>query len=150
MAGFLSDKIGRKITLVMMLLFQALLMFVAIPVIGSNNSSSIILVLIATLIGFNYGTNLSLFPSFTKDKWGLKSFGTNYGIVFTAWGVGGFVMGRLSQMLQAASGNYTSSFITAGVLLIIGTILALTIKEKEERGGTINGFKKIETSKAFS
>jgi MFS family permease len=129
-AGILSDRIGRKITLVIMLLFQALLMFAAIPVIGTDNSSSIILVLIATLIGFNYGTNLSLFPSFTKDNWGLKSFGTNYGIVFTAWGVGGFVMGRLSQMLQAGSGSYNSSFITAGVLLVIGGIIAFTLKEK--------------------
>jgi OFA family oxalate/formate antiporter-like MFS transporter len=111
-------------------LFQALLMFAAIPVIGSENSSSLILVLIATLIGFNYGTNLSLFPSLTKDSWGLKSFGTNYGIVFTAWGVGGFVMGRLSQMLQAASGNYNASFMTAGVLLVLGGIIALTLKEQ--------------------
>ena len=148
-AGFLSDKIGRKITLIIMLLFQAILMFAAIPVIGSGNSNSLFLVVIATLIGFNYGTNLSLFPSFTKDKWGLKSFGTNYGIVFTAWGVGGFVMGRLSQMLQASSGSYNSSFITAGVLLIIGSILAFTLKEKDERR-VRNEFKKIETSKAFS
>lgn len=129
-AGILSDRIGRRITLAIMLLFQAFLMFAAIPVIGSENSSSIILVLIATLIGFNYGTNLSLFPSFTKDNWGLKSFGTNYGIVFTAWGVGGFVMGRLSQMLQAGSGSYNSSFITAGLLLVAGGIVAFTLKEK--------------------
>lgn len=129
-AGILSDKIGRKITLVIMLFFQALLMFVAIPVIGSDNTNSVVLVLIATFIGFNYGTNLSLFPSIAKDSWGLKNFGINYGIIFTAWGVGGFVMGRLSQMLQAASGSYTSSFITAGVLLIIAGILALTLKGK--------------------
>ncbi len=129
-AGILSYKIGRKITLIIMLLFQALLMFAAIPVIGSENSSSLILVLIATLIGFNYGTNLSLFPSLTKDSWGLKSFGTNYGIVFTAWGVGGFVMGRLSQMLQAASGNYNASFMTAGVLLVLGGIIAFTLKKQ--------------------
>jgi len=51
-----------------------------------------VIVLVATLIGFNYGANLSLFPSFTKDLWGLKSFGVNYGILFTAWGVGGFAL----------------------------------------------------------
>jgi MFS transporter, OFA family, oxalate/formate antiporter len=129
-AGIMSDKIGRKVTLLIMLLFQAILMFVAIPVISSGTSNAILIVIIATLIGFNYGTNLSLFPSLTKDAWGLKNFGINYGILFTAWGVGGFVMGRLSQMLQASSGNYNSSFITAGVLLIIASILVLTLKEK--------------------
>jgi MFS family permease len=131
-AGILSDKIGRKATLIIMLLFQAILMFIAIPVVGSGNTNSIILVFIATLIGFNYGTNLSLFPSLTKDSWGLKNFGINYGIVFTAWGVGGFVMGRLSQMLQASSGSYNSSFITAGILLIISVIVAFTIKSEKQ------------------
>jgi nitrate/nitrite transporter NarK len=100
-----------------MLLFQAILMFIAIPVISSGTSNAILIVIIATLIGFNYGTNLS-FPLTYKGQLGVKNFGINYGIVFTAWGVGGFVMGRLSQMLQASSGNYNSSFITAGILLI--------------------------------
>ena len=43
--------------------------------------AAVVIVLLATLIGFNYGANLSLFPSFTKDLWGLKNFGMNYGIL---------------------------------------------------------------------
>lgn len=128
-AGLLSDKIGRKQTLFIMLAFQAVLMFVAIPVVGSKGTNAFALVLVATLIGFNYGTNLSLFPSFTKDLYGLKNFGINYGILFTAWGVGGFVLSRLSQMFQASSGgSYSSSFVTAGILLAVGAILAFTLK----------------------
>jgi hypothetical protein len=94
----------------------------------------------ATLIGFNYGANLSLFPSFTKDLWGLKSFGVNYGILFTAWGVGGFALSRLSQMLYQASkdaagkGSYQSSFITAGILLIAGAALTLLLKPQAKSG----------------
>ena len=88
--------------------------------------------MLATLIGFNYGTNLSLFPSLTKDFWGLKNFGLNYGVVFTAWGVGGFVMSRISQMLKAGSGSFTSSFIFAGVLLAIGAVLTLTLRTAEK------------------
>ena len=129
-AGILSDRIGRKDTLASMLSFQALLMLFAIPIVGFNNTSDILLVLLATLIGFNYGTNLSLFPALAKDMWGLKHFGTNYGILFTAWGIGGFVMGRMSQMLQAATGSYTYSFLSAAALLVIGVILTLKIKEK--------------------
>jgi OFA family oxalate/formate antiporter-like MFS transporter len=67
----------------------------------------------------------------TKDNWGLKNFGINYGIVFTAWGVGGFVMGRLSQMLIASTGSYTSSFLTAAALLIVGAFLSLTLKGRK-------------------
>jgi MFS transporter, OFA family, oxalate/formate antiporter len=126
-AGLLSDKIGRRLTLTLMLLFQCVLMLVAIPIIGKS-SSAVILVLLATLIGFNYGTNLSLFPSLTKDKWGLKNFGINYGIVFTAWGIGGFVMPILSQMLYAKYQVYTYSFLTAAILLFIGALLTFAME----------------------
>ena len=127
-AGVLSDKIGRRWTLMLLLLIQAVLMFVAIPVTASTDGAKFIIVLLATFIGFNYGANLSLFPSFTKDLWGLKNFGMNYGVLFTAWGVGGFVLSRVQQMLKASSGNFSSSFIVAGVLLAVGAALTFLIR----------------------
>ena len=127
-AGLLSDKIGRRLTLIIMLFFQAGLMFAAIPL--NCTGSAVIWILLATLIGFNYGANLSLFPSFTKDLGGLKSFGLNYGIVFTAWGVGGLVMGRLSQTLAASTGGFNLSFIVAGIMLLIGAGLATRLKRR--------------------
>lgn len=126
-AGVVSDRIGRSRTLLIMMVAQAVLMFAAVP--AMRTGSAAILVLLATFIGFNYGTNLSLFPSFTKDFWGLKNFGTNYGILFSSWGVAGFVMGRVSQMLTARTGSYELSFVLAGVLLLAGAGLALTLRE---------------------
>ena len=127
-AGILSDRIGRCRTLMFVLLFQAALMFIAIPIISSEGDAGFIIVLIATFIGFNYGANLSIFPSFAKDLWGLKNFGINYGCLFTSWGVGGFVLSRLQQMLKEGSGNFISSFLTAGILLTIGAALTLLLK----------------------
>jgi MFS transporter, OFA family, oxalate/formate antiporter len=127
-AGMASDKFGRKATLAGVLIFQAALMLAAIPLVSSKETSALLIVLLATFIGFNYGANLSLFPSFAKDRWGLKSFGVNYGILFTAWGVGGFVMSRVQQTLMAASGSYTSSLIIAAVMLGVGTLLTLMLK----------------------
>jgi MFS family permease len=128
-AGLLSDRIGRRWTLFIVLIFQAVLMFAAIPVTTTRGLAPVVIVLLASLIGFNYGANLSLFPSFTKDLWGLKTFGMNYGLLFSAWGVGGLVLPRLQQTLTAQSGgNYTSSFITAGLLLIVGGGLTFLIK----------------------
>ncbi|MGN6554820.1 MAG: L-lactate MFS transporter [Verrucomicrobiota bacterium] len=128
-AGVLSDKIGRRWTLMLVLLFQAVLMFAAIPVTASKETTPMIILLIATFIGFNYGANLSLFPSLTKDLWGLKNFGMNYGVLFTAWGVGGFALSRVQQMLTTASkGSFQSSFVAAGVLLIVGAVLTLWIR----------------------
>jgi MFS transporter, OFA family, oxalate/formate antiporter len=127
-AGILSDKIGRRFTLTIMLLFQCVLMLIAIPIM--KGSSAVILVLLATFIGFNYGTNLSLFPSIAKDNWGLKNFGTNYGVLFTAWGVGGFVMPILHQNLYNKLGHvYTYSFLTAAIFLLVGAGLTFALKK---------------------
>ena len=127
-AGSLSDRIGRTLTLSLMLGFQAVLMFIAIPIIGAEHPSTALLLVVATLIGFNYGTNLALFPAITKDLWGLKNFGTNYGLLFTAWGVGGFVLGRASQMMKATTGDFTLSFGVAGILLAAAAVL-LVLKD---------------------
>ena len=127
-AGILSDKIGRRGTLILVFLFQAALMFGAIPLTASADTLPVLIVLLASFIGFNYGANLALFPSFAKDLWGLKSFGVNYGVLFTAWGVGGLVFSKVQQMLTANSGSFQRPFIAAGVLLIVGAVLALAIR----------------------
>jgi len=126
-AGVLSDKIGRRATLFIMLSFQAVMMFVAMTVV--NSGSAVLLVLLATFIGFNYGSNLCLFPSFAKDYWGTKNYGLNYGALFTAWGVGGFVMGKVSEMINAQPGGLGTSFMLAGVLLIGGAALTIFLAE---------------------
>ena len=134
LAGTLSDRIGRRWTLCIVLAFQALLMFLAIPVTGSKEVAPLVIVLVAALIGANYGANLSLFPSHTKDLWGLKNFGMNYGVLFTAWGVGGLVLSRLQQMLTAQSqGSYQSSFLTAGCLLLVGTALTFLLDKVQSK-----------------
>ncbi len=124
-AGILSDRIGRTPTLFTMLICQAI-------VIGSlffiSSGQVVMLVAAATLIGFNYGTNLSLFPSATKDFFGLKNFGVNYGLIFTAWGVGGFLFPRISQMIIAQTNSPKTSYLLAAGLLAIGAVLALLTK----------------------
>jgi len=52
--------------------------------------------------------------------------------MFTAWGLGGFTLSRVSQMMFTASGSYNSSFIMAGILLLLGIILTLFIKERKK------------------
>jgi MFS family permease len=126
-AGLLSDKIGRRATLFIMLLMQAVMMFAAMTVI--NSGSAVLLVLLASFIGFNYGSNLCLFPSFAKDYWGTKNYGLNYGVLFTAWGIGGFVMGKVSEMINAQPGGLGKSFFLAGTLCALGAAMTIFLAE---------------------
>ncbi|PLX89090.1 MAG: MFS transporter [Desulfuromonas sp.] len=130
-AGVLSDKIGRATTLTIMLLFQAALMFAAIPLVARGESGALVVTLLATFMGFNYGTNLSLFPSFSKDYWGSKNYGLNYGILFSAWGVGAFVLVKLSAALKMKFGGMETSFAVACGLLLVGAMMSLTLRTKK-------------------
>lgn len=129
-AGILSDRIGRANTLFIMLLFQAIVIF---SLLFITSTQVVLLVIASTLIGFNYGTNLSLFPSATKDFFGLKNFGVNYGLVFSAWGVGGFIFPRVSQMIVAYTNSPKIAYVIASGLLLIGAVIALMTKTPETK-----------------
>jgi len=124
-AGIVSDKIGRTTTLQIMMSAQAVVIF---SLLFISESQAVLLVTAATLVGFNYGTNLSLFPSVTKDYFGLKNFGLNYGLVFSAWGIGGFIFPRVSQMIVARTGTMHSAYIMCSILLMAGALIALMTK----------------------
>ncbi len=128
-AGILSDKLGRKATIIMFLVFQAIMVLAlsqaqSIEILGSATA----LAIMAALVGANYGSNLALFPSVTKDFYGLKNFGMNYGLVFTAWGIGGFVLAQLAGYVKDATGVFTYSYYTAAGLLIVAAIVTLLLK----------------------
>lgn len=129
-AGAISDRVGRENTLMIMLGFQALMMFAAMAVVDSPGTGALVMIILASLIGFNYGTNLSIFPAITKDLWGLKNFGINYGLVFTSWGVGGFVFSRIYQMIESGTGQTSPAFLAAGIFLLLGVGLTFFIKKE--------------------
>jgi len=140
-AGVLSDKIGRARTLLIMMSFQAAVIF---SLLFIKETQAILLVVAASLIGFNYGTNLSLFPSATKDYFGLKNFGMNYGLVFTAWGIGGFIFPRTAQMIVAKTGSPQTAYILSSILLVLSAVISLTTrapKDVDDAIPVLNKFK---------
>ena len=120
-AGLISDKIGRQWTLFGFLIVQAIVLFVLYLLKGG--ASWPIVLLIVLLIGANYGSNLSLFPSATKDYFGLKNFGVNYGFVFTAWGVAGLIMPWANGRIKDATGSDTLTFFIIVAVLIAAALL---------------------------
>jgi nitrate/nitrite transporter NarK len=135
-AGIMSDKLGRRRTLLTCLLFQAVLMFAGMWLTSVETPDAVLIVLLATFMGFNYGTNLSLFPAISKDLYGLRNFGVNYGFLFTAWGVGGFVLAKVSQSLVSETGSYQGSFMVAGILLVAGALLTFALRKGEVKAGS--------------
>lgn len=129
LAGMLSDRIGRKSTLIGCFLFQAALILVLSQAVeGSVLASTAVLAAISALIGANYGANLSLFPSVAKDYYGLKNFGVNYGLVFTAWGVGGFMLALLAGKVYDRTHSFEFAYYCSAALLVMAAVATLFLR----------------------
>ncbi len=129
LAGMLSDKIGRKAMMFICFVSQAFLILLLSKATGESALGTIpAMAIISALIGANYGANLSLFPSITKDFYGLKNFGMNYGLVFTAWGVGGFMLAKLAGAMYVKHQTFAIAYYGASALLILAAIMTLLVK----------------------
>ena len=129
LAGMLSDKIGRKATILICFVSQAILiLLLSRATEGSVLASIPVLAVISMFIGANYGANLSLFPSITKDFYGIKNFGVNYGLVFTAWGVGGFLLAKLAGAMYVKYQTFNIAYYGASALLIIAAVTVFLLK----------------------
>jgi MFS family permease len=123
LAGFLSDRLGRTNTMLLVFSIQAINMFAF-----ASYSSAPLLLLGSILTGLAYGSLLSLFPSATFDFFGLKNSGVNYGLVFTAWGAASLIGPIIAGRVADATGGYGASYIISGVLLVIAALITFITK----------------------
>ena len=129
LAGVLSDKLGRKPTMFGCFVVQAALMLILSRTQADTFMANVYLMaLLSALLGANYGANLSLFPSITKDYYGLKDFGINYGLVFTAWGTGGFVLPLTAGKLHDKFLTYEYAYYIASAFLVLAAIVTFLVK----------------------
>jgi MFS transporter, OFA family, oxalate/formate antiporter len=119
-AGIVSDYIGRIVTIALVCIMQAMIMF-----FFPQFSTVTAFVLGSALVGFNYGACLALFPATTADYWGTKNLGLNYGILFTSWGLGGVFGPMLAGKIADATGAYTTAYYIAASLLLFAAFLAM-------------------------
>ena len=131
--GSVSDRLGRRSTIILMSALQGVTMLMTYHVFinfGMVNG----FILAAALIGFNYGGSFALFPAITADYFGNKNVGSNYGWMFTAYGVAGLAGPLLAGYFKdAAQGAVDPSvwmapFIIAGVVCLLGAIIMTVIR----------------------
>jgi OFA family oxalate/formate antiporter-like MFS transporter len=128
-AGTLSDRIGRKTTLFTCFAIQAvLIILLSLTSEGSFLAQPVVLALLSALIGANYGANLALFPSITKDYYGLKNFGVNYGLIFTAWGLGGFMLALLAGRGDDQTQAFTFAYYCSAALLVAAALVTFLVR----------------------
>ncbi len=121
--GAMSDKLGRKRSVVIMTAVQGIIV-ILFPYMAGTKA---LLYLGATLIGFNFGGNFALFPTTTADTFGTKFVGQNYGWVFLAYGVGG-ILGPIMGGKLGDLNNFPLAFTIAGVACLVASVIAMMLR----------------------
>lgn len=112
--GAVSDKLGRKKTVLLLLVVAG----VSILFLGAAKMYTI-LVLIG-IVAFAYGGFLGVFPALTADFWGLRSMGMNYGLVLLGFGVAAVASPFVAGYFKDLTGGFSTAFLITGIAAFVG------------------------------
>lgn len=122
--GAISDQIGREKSLTVMCTVQGVMMLLFFWMGGNPY----LLYLGATIIGFNFGGNFSLFPTATADLFGARNVGQNYGWVFTAYGVGGIIGPIMAGAIRDVGQGWMPPFIISGIACLVAAVIGTRLR----------------------
>jgi MFS transporter, OFA family, oxalate/formate antiporter len=128
--GVVTDWIGPKRTILIMLVVQLVCLLLIFPFATSVP----VLFLVIILYGAMYGAYLSAMPALSSYFFGAKNMGPNYGLLFVAWGVGGVVLPMvMAQVLGKTPtvADYTFGFQVTAAFVVVAMVLALIMKPPE-------------------
>ncbi|HVS83203.1 MAG TPA: oxalate/formate MFS antiporter [Pyrinomonadaceae bacterium] len=119
--GWVSDHLGRYDTMAMVFIIEA----VAIIALALIVNHPVWFIVMSGLMFFAWGDTYSLFPAAIADIFGSKHATTNYGIQYTAKGVGSILAGPGAAWLMAATDSWIPVFWGAVACNVIAAALAL-------------------------
>lgn len=126
--GAVSDKIGRYYTVVAMFIVVAGGLFL----LASNQTLGAVPGIAGVMmVALSFGGFLGAFPGITAENWGVQNAGSNYGWMFTAYGVAALFGPQLGTNIKAANnGDYTIAFFIVIAMAVIGMLLQLYFIKK--------------------
>jgi len=137
--GLISDKIGRINTLALVFIMQA-----ANMAFFTTITTQMPLMAAIAIGAMSYGALLSVFPTITADNYGLKTYGTNFGILYSSWGVSGFFGGFLATV----AGSTNNTYFAFAALLVAVTVIAFFTKPVDKAAVLAKEDKKLNAAKA--
>jgi OFA family oxalate/formate antiporter-like MFS transporter len=143
LAGTLSDRMGRQWTLLIEFIWQALVV-AALYKLSSGDAGWASILAVAFMLGFNYGTNLAVFPATCKDYFGIRNFGLNYGCLFAAFGSAGLIMPYVNGYIEDTTGSSDLSYAIIIGLLAAAAVLAVVSRAVGQPGARRDGLRLAE------
>jgi OFA family oxalate/formate antiporter-like MFS transporter len=119
--GWVSDRIGRYDTMAIVFVFEAVTIIVLTLVV----TRPFWFIVTSALMFFAWGDIYSLFPAAIADIFGSKHATTNYGIQYTAKGLGSILAGPGAALLMTRAGSWLPVFWIAIACNVLAAALAV-------------------------
>lgn len=123
--GALVDRLGTRTTAIanLALIAAAALLLWA----GSASGGAAVYVAGFAALWLCLGGWLAIAPACTAAYCGTRYYGPNYGLVFTAYGVGAIVGNLFAGTLRDVVGSYTAVFLPVAGLALLGVAIAVLL-----------------------
>lgn len=132
LGGTISDKIGRIALMRIAFGLQA-----ANMLFFANFTSVGLLAVGIAIAGLCYGMVFSVFPAAVLDFYGVKHFGSNYGLIMTAWGTGGIIGPMTAAAIFDSTGRYNMAYYIASGLLLMAMAITFSFRNSHSRASAI-------------
>lgn len=118
--GWITDKLSPKKA---MRISYGLSIFASLLMLIASEGSLVIFIMAFSIFWFNLGGWLSIAPTSTLNIYGTKHYSQNYGVVFTAYGIGAIVGVVASGLILDLLNSYDAIFYFIIALSVIGIFL---------------------------
>ncbi|MCR3955326.1 MAG: OFA family MFS transporter [Gudongella sp.] len=129
--GWISDHFSPRHA---MILSYLMIMTAAISIIVMDNSRMVYIVAFS-IFWLNLGGWLAIAPTTTLRLFGIKNYSENYGLIFTAYGIGAIAGVSSSGILLDYLGSYVYVFYYVIVLCLMGMLITNRYIENQKLGG---------------
>ena len=121
--GLITDKLSSKKA---MLISYGLIIIAALLMLMAREGSFLLFAISFSIFWFNLGGWLAIAPTSTMAMYGTKHYSQNYGVVFTAYGIGAITGVLASGMIMDILQNYYSIFYLVIGLCVLGITISAT------------------------
>ncbi|MCG8573110.1 MAG: OFA family MFS transporter [Spirochaetes bacterium] len=127
--GIITDKVHFKKAAI---LSFSLIILAAIMMLQVKKGSVLLYIVAFSLFWLNLGGWLAIAPTAVSNMFGAENYARNYGVLFTAYGVGAIISNLTSGLIRDYFGSYTFVFYPAIIFAIFGILLIVfTFREKK-------------------
>lgn len=126
-APWLSDKIGRKPSLILLYVIS---IAAVLALIGAQGGAYIALILVVT---FAFGGSAGVYPAINADYFGTKNAGANYGLIMIGFAASALLFPNIATAINQGGEPTPLTFIIPAIACIAGIVVTVLLKHPHHK-----------------